>query len=1188
MRKITSLLTLLMAFFGLNTAFAQGDNTVEYEAWPGWTPNDNASVYWVGFLTPGSTDKTFEMSAFQFYQVSGYGNAECYTAICTEVPDYSSIGSNARQPIIPAESVLAVSTNTVNAGAEAYYNYNLEQPIELQGGTVYYMVFLASNEPTTVEVEGVEVERYTCSSTRVRLRNGVSYEGGMCLGNGALRSDLAPGFKATLTMSEYDYALIVLGQVVAQINFDAEAFPADIPGGYPSELIGACEEAFWAASDLSVDPGDATLEEIQTTTQKLRDAYEALLAGRLPVPFNAGTYYLVNARVGTTANFINIDSELTSVDAAYANGDNALWSAEFNATVFGEEANPAYIWQVEEAGTNEEGKQLYTIRNYAYEKYMANTTGTSVAYGLTADVEEAAKFVVNGSDPIAGFVTFTNSAITGTNNSLHAATSGTRVVNWAANAEASAWTVVAVDDETLALMGEKSKQMRDEYNQRVLNDTLTHYFTLATEAREAGRTFLFDGSNDGQFLEGEGLIIDPSQLWSNAKDPGEGTYEGLLDTDYTTFFHTSWHASAPASEAHYLQMDLGEAVDTLVLKYGVRSNAGSNDIPYLVTLYGTNDEAMTLHTESTGTPGEDGFVAGDTVSCAEWVNLGQFTMAYPYTLLDAEGNAVNNSGRRTAAPVVMGAGVTVFELPAAYRYYRLSIDETVQSIVNNAKRTNGDGFNYWNLGSLRAFVGKYDPDCVYAHMDPAARQELEASIVAAAAELTEEAATQATIDRIKAAYAAYMAVYPDKAVLLAAIEEAKTWTAAAVEGEEIGNFAAGAKDAYDADITAAEAVAEGVLTFAAYKGALESLESAYNTFASKLVTPEPGFYTIQSLTTGAANGSYLVARSTSTTSNRANNGLGWNYAGKNAGDYLNTLWYVEKLDNGKFTFKNMATGYYIDNTQTNLSGGIAQVAEPVEIALRAARDTAGVGLNFVLNEEGTLFGNADPSAGFVVWNGAKGNDNSAWYFETADYGQMMTIDLNKPVSVHTLPFAAMAYGDCYSVAGITEDGASVALNAISEIPAGTPFVIVADTSVTKNVQMMLYVTSVDDIAYVREPLTVNGLVGTFEPDTISETELVMKADCSELVYANTAALQNVAANSGYFVWSTLQELPRVSAGDQLLPLMEDLVNGIGTLVAEPAAGKRQGVFTLQGQKITDTRNLPAGVYIVNGRKVLVK
>ena len=976
-------------------------------------------------------------------------------------------------------------------------------------------------------------------------------------------------------------AEMYLDEVLNEIQFDETLYPRDVPGGYPGELIDAVSEAYEWACEVQDDYGNFSEEEIIEAADNLKAAYETLLNSQIKISFTAGNYYLVNARIGGTGNVLDSYEDLTDVDAAYSDGSKAVWSENFDATLFGEDADPAYIWQFAEAGTDDEGETLYTIKNLAYDLYLNNTQAASTVYGFTADVNEAGKFVVGTSTAISGFITFTNTGATSANNSLHAATSGKAVVNWSAASGASAWYVVEVDDETISLMDEKSQELREQAAQQALNDTLQKYLTAATAAREAGRTFIFDGTNDGQFVVGDGLLLDESQVFVYPADPSENNSAGLFDAVYdgSSFAHTSWHAGVGATEPHFIQMDLGEEVQTLVLKYAVRSNAGTPDIPYVVTLYGTNNESL-LSNET------------DTIPSSEWEELGEYTLAWQYPLLDADGNAVTVAMRSNIRNVIStgeGAGVTTFELPDAYRYIRMAVKYTVQA-NSNYSRSNGDGFNYWCLSELRAYSATYDPDCVYAHMDQEAIDALENSLEAARLELADELATQETIDELKAAYEAFMAVFPDRNKLQAAIDEAKSWTQHAVEGEEIGNYNAGAVANYNTVIAEAQDAADGVLTFSAYNDAIANLEAAAEAFAAQLILPETGYYNIQSLTTGAAKDAYLVARNTSTGSASATSGLGWNYAGENANDYVNALWYVEKLDNGKFTFKNVATGYYIQNDQTTLSGAVAQGVEPAEIALRAARDSAGLALNFIINAEEGLYGNAQPGgAVFVVWSSAQGNDNSAFTFLPAYYEGTLTLVLDKPISIHTLPFDVMAVDNAYSVAGLTEDGAAVALGAISgTIPAGTPFIIVADTAVTKTIPAFLTANTAEDVTYVREALTVNGLIGTLEPDTITDQFLVMNSQNTELIYAGSARYQAIAANTGYFSWAELQELPTVAVADETIALNEDLLTGISTLVVEPAAAGRQGVFTLQGQKISDTRNLPAGVYIINGRKVLVK
>ena len=1009
-------------------------------------------------------------------------------------------------------------------------------------------------------------------------------------GNGAFR--IVPVTLAEPTAAMY------LNEVLAKHNFDASQYLADVPGGYPQELIDNCDEAYNIAVDIQMEPDVYTDEEIYEAANNLIAAYEALLAAQIKVTFEPGNYYLVSARVGTTNEMMSNVDDLTAVDAAYGATAGALWDVNFDATVTGAAALPEYIWQVESAGTTEEGEATYTIKNLAMGQYLNNTTGSSAAYGFVESKEDAGVFTVGTSSVVPGFITFMNTAITTSEHKgLHAATAGKKIVNWTPAGGASAWHVVAVDDETIAAMAGKIDSLRAAAVQQALNDTLQKYYDAASAARESGRTWIFDGTNDGQFVVGDGLLIDESQVWVNPADPSENNIPGLFDGEFagSSFIHTSWHPSVKGTEPHYIQMDLGEEVQTLVLKYAVRRDAATPDIPYIVTVYGTNDPALTAHSEAEGIEGEDDYVPGDTVPSSEWTNLGDYTMQWQYPLLDSEGNAVNVSMRGNIRSVIStgeGSGVTTFELPAAYRYIRLAVKESVQSKKAGAPRTNGDGFSYWCLSELRAYAGEYDPDCVYAHMDEDAINALENSLAAAKNELADEKATQETIDALKAAYDAFMSVYPDKNKLQAAIDEAKTWMETAVEGDEIGNYESGAIAELEGVINDAQTVADGTLTFSAYNDAMTSLADALKAFAAKLVLPETGYYNIQSITTGAGKENFLYAASTSTSSVNAASGLRWGLKDEPLNERVNALWYVEKLDNGKYTFFNVGSGYYMQNTQDKLSNSIAQGTEPCEIGLAAARDSMGIGLNIVINEENGLYANAQPGGKmFVVWNAAKGNDNSAWTFLSADTEATLLIDIVKPVSIHVLPFDILTpENGVYEVAGLTDGGTKLGLNQITtpQIAAGTPFVVVVDPSTTPTLPIFLVEENFENIVYVRDAKTVNGLVGVFEPDTISDQCLVMNTACTELVYASNASYQAVPANAGYFVWADLQELPEVASADETIDLMEALVNGIGALVAEPAAATRQGVYTIQGQKINDVRNLPAGVYIVNGRKVLVK
>ncbi len=81
----------------------------------------------------------------------------------------------------------------------------------------------------------------------------------------------------------------------------------------------------------------------------------------------------------------------------------------------------------------------------------------------------------------------------------------------------------------------------------------------------------------GKLQSIEGLVTDGSQWISNAKDPAEGSYEALLDGDYTTFFHSTWHGGEYDPQAdHFLQAELPEATKEFYIYFKKRSQNNNN------------------------------------------------------------------------------------------------------------------------------------------------------------------------------------------------------------------------------------------------------------------------------------------------------------------------------------------------------------------------------------------------------------------------------------------------------------------------------------------------------------------------------------------------------------------------------------------------------------------------------------
>ena len=108
---------------------------------------------------------------------------------------------------------------------------------------------------------------------------------------------------------------------------------------------------------------------------------------------------------------------------------------------------------------------------------------------------------------------------------------------------------------------------------------------------------------------GSGLVRDASQYISNAKDPEEGSYAALLDGNYETFFHTTWHSSNDPMADHYLQAELNEPVQKFEFYYKKRSQNNNNRPTTIVISASNNGTSFTnVKTIDSGLPTEESVV----------------------------------------------------------------------------------------------------------------------------------------------------------------------------------------------------------------------------------------------------------------------------------------------------------------------------------------------------------------------------------------------------------------------------------------------------------------------------------------------------------------------------------------------------------------------------------------------------
>ena len=187
--------------------------------------------------------------------------------------------------------------------------------------------------------------------------------------------------------------------------------------------------------------------------------------------------------------------------------------------------------------------------------------------------------------------------------------------------------------------------------------------------------------NKADYTANDGLIVDASQLSSNAVEPTEGSLAALIDNDRSTFFHTTWTETNTTGAWHYLQMDLRASYKQIVLKYTKRQGYNS----------GT---PVKLHVYATNTPDAAG----------GWEDLGTQTCTYDY-----------ESGQTGILPLSLGNG---------YRHVRLTVEETADN-----KKINGNLYFYWS--ELHA----YHRPCKADVLDEAKRSALTTAMAQAKKEM---------------------------------------------------------------------------------------------------------------------------------------------------------------------------------------------------------------------------------------------------------------------------------------------------------------------------------------------------------------------------------------------------------------------------------------------------------------------
>lgn len=1011
-------------------------------------------------------------------------------------------------------------------------------------------------------------------------------------------------------------------------NFDLEALTAkgnyeigDNIGQYSKAKYDAFKALYDQALAAKEEGSKATDTEIDELTDKLPKAFAAFKQSGKPL---GEGYYIVQSYRGVKETGYD-GGALYDEGAVNPKGKNLKWTykGENNITY-----NPKaeldynslkYIWKVEKDGQH---PGYFFFKNMYTNRYIGDTPEKkqNQVPQMTDTPVVSYNIVANRNQP--GFYSFYSPQLWkgaghywGYNGGdrweyggLHAGSDHNNVVVWDWQEAPSAFQAKELTEkEVNALLSVAEQGINNDKAQKLVNEAQTAidrgYQYMAVD--EAGTRLEFANSGDFSKDKDPGLVTSADQLKSPMADKEEGTdLNKLLDGDAGTFFHSTWHGDADAWKGgHYLQFQLQAPQTELMLKWVKRDNGQwtNGPVPSKVTLWGAKtDDALAKDKE------EKTDDAGTTVTDFDawkkqgWDSLGVATISYPYAI--KIGDATKNNF----------AGFAHFNVPEGYKNFRMEVIDR----IGDGPNPDGKGNRFFSGAEFRVYKGAFDKvNSLIASVPTADVDALKAAITKVNGELKDSKATKESIAELQAAYDKFLKNYPEPTRVTTALTAAKAIEKAAeeqTENKSVGYYKAGAKTALKTVIDQVEnefntQKAKKAPNVEQINNYIAQLDAALTEFSKQLIMPESGIYRIQSTSAEKERaGRMITAVNSSRESNLKMRGRVESKDKDKKGQFedevgfgsvLGSYWDVQKVDTG-YTLKNLFTGLYASPKGTMMTQTDTAYVFKVQFAKYPGS------FNLVAREADVdskkIYVNAEQD-NLVLWNSATGQDNSSFAFVPAkenlekkifdaNEGKVITyVDANK-LQIVTLPFNAEfdnETGSFYTVIGQDANNMiqlqKVADDAVLE--AGVAY-IYEPTAENKENKLYLNVpeavTDYTKMVYTHTPkAAANGLVPVFEHTKLKVDNGIFNNDRTMVLLSEEN--DKAWANTGYF-----GKMPQTNKKGDKEIAAEALITALRNVVIVNGTAAKAGVYTLSGVRVNNTKNLPAGVYIVNGQKQVVK
>lgn len=991
------------------------------------------------------------------------------------------------------------------------------------------------------------------------------------------------------------------------------------PGACPAELVEAAHAAYTEANAaLNADEFTLTDEQVNDLCNRIESSIEKLKTSTNPMVdgiyfihdsrgmFNAGNTMFLYGDKGNGQDYISANGNYTKPAKLDADAVKYLWRVKL---VKGDSA---------------------TIQNVLTGLYFTHKIAVDRHYGLSQS--ENIVMLRKGAETGDKF-NLSSFYIKNTKNTERACTNPDShgVLNWNYDNDPGNQFVFesVTEDELNAVLEEAKQDVRNEKLASLYGDAVFALNKGISYAPAAGYVLDNDFSAEGALVRHTGEEDNTPWYCNNKETQEVNTYEALTGEgwDGTTYFHSSWSGGAfepSISKNHYLVAELEQdATGDILVK--VAKRATGNDFPTQFAVYGANKFNK------------------ENPNATEWKFQGladiNYTDSVAVTYTDVDEKGHKAEGQTKTIPDAVG--VAAMHLDGSYAYIKLAATKTLFNASN--PQTNRGYFaiaklNIWE--AAEPVVKSYTPELQdVQNTNKAVITELQTQIEAAGKQVADSSATDAQIASLQAALDAFNNNYPDPSRVTTALAEASSIYNAASSKNLIGDKLAQYPTAVAEKL--ANVIAKyqefNSVKLADINAAVNEINAAVAEFKASIKLPEAGkFYTLRSASKKYEKGSngvsyrgIIYSASNDATTEVTNDVTPVRYYRMNNAstiqdsasfadadftklqDTINIaedarlVWKAEASANGQITFRNLATGMYLTGADGKIYQSIKATPINVEgIAPETFRFIAGKNENGV-----TMYMNTRAVSNTIVtWNDTTDQNSNFFIEEVAKdkiANQSFYLANVKEGQFYAGTFAVdIAAGDGlitpYKVIGVNGD--KLVLGAYSDVvEAGTPFIYSVDMvnstaageTTTLGFTQVVAANDLTEGNYTYETKNVNGLQGVL-------TEAV-KIPAGKAYINNSGAVAvapeagaDIAANGAYFNGDASTTSEKGDESLELGKMVGNALTGIDAtkvivLPAKVDVYSIDGKLLRQGVKSSNAaKNLPAGVYVIGGQKVLVK